>query len=157
MKNLKDYIIESKGINPKQIIKKIDKIIKNSYVGRQYYDNIINVLDKFGDDAYTVVNTILSTKFSYNSSFSHPGSQTDKESIVDLDLNFGSGQYSFEYWDSESSDSIRKTYAIFRDGKEISSETTSKYTKASEVKQNVRIHAIIDVLSKAQNFWNEKN
>ena len=46
---------------------------------------------------------------------------------------------------------------MFFINKEISSETTSKYTKASEVKQNVRIHAIIDVLSKAQNFWNEKN
>lgn len=157
MKDLKEYIIEAKGINPKQIIKKIDKIIKNSYFAKQHYDNIINVLDKIGEDAYIVVNTILSTKFSYNNSFSHPGSQTDKESIVDLDLKFGSGQYSFEYWDSESSDYVRKTYAIYRDGKEITSETTSKYTKASEVKQNVRIHAIIDVLSKAQDFWNEKN
>lgn len=91
MKNLKEYIIEAKGINPKQIIKKIDKIIKNSYFAKQYYDNIINVFDKIGEDAYVVVNTILSTKFSYNNSFSHPGSQTDKESIVDLDLNFGSG------------------------------------------------------------------
>lgn len=157
MKDLKEYIIEAKGINPKQIIKKIDKIIKNSYFAKQYYDNIINVLDKIGEDAYIVVDAILSTKFSYNNSFSHPGSQTNKESIVDLDLSFGSGLYSFEYRDADGFDSVRKTYAIYRDGKEIASGTTSKYAKASDVKQNVRIYAIINVLSEAQDFWNEKN
>lgn len=157
MKNLKEYIIEAKIINPKQILKKIDKIIKDSYFAKPYYDNITNVLDKIGDDAYAVVNAILSTKFSYNNSFVHPGSRTDKESIVDLDLNFGSGLYSFEYCDSDGFDSARKTYTIYRDGKEIASETTDKYTKAPEVKQNVRINAIINVLSKAQDIWNEKN
>jgi hypothetical protein len=157
MKNLKEYIIEAKGINQKQIIKKIDKIIKNSYFAKQYYDNIINVLDKIGEDAYVVVDTILSTKFSYNNSFSHPGSQTDKESIVDLDLNFGSGLYSFEYNESNGFNSVAKTYTIYRDGKEIASETTDKYSRASDAKQNVRINAIIDILSKAQDIWNEKN
>lgn len=157
MKNLKEYITEAKRINPKQIIKNIDKIIKNSYFAKQYYDNIINVLDKIGEDAYVVVNTILSTKFSYNNSFNHPGSQTDKESIVDLDLNFGSGLYSFEYNESNGFNSVVKTYTIYRDGKEIASETTDKYTKASDAKQNVRINAIIDILSKAQDIWNEKN
>lgn len=157
MKSLKDYIIEAKVINPKQTIKNIDKIIKDSYFAKQYYDNIINVLDKIGDDAHIVVNTILSTKFSYNNSFSHPGSRTDKESVVDLDLRFGSGLYSFEYNESSGFNSVAKTYTIYRDGKEIASETTDKYTRASDAKRNVRINAIINVLSKAQDIWNEKN
>lgn len=156
MKNLKEYIIESKRINPKQIIKNFDKLIENNYFAKQCYDMIMNVLKKIGKDAYIVVNTILSTKFSCNNSFSHPGSQTDKESIVDLDLNFGGGQYSFEYSESGGFNS-RKTYAIYRDGKEIASETTSKNTTASDAKRNVRINAIINVFTKAENFWNLKN
>lgn len=65
--------------------------------------------------------------------------------------------YSFEYSESNGFNSVAKTYTIYRDGKEIASETTDKYTKASDAKRNVRINAIIDVLSKAQDIWNLKN
>ena len=152
MKNLKDYIIESKRINPKQVIKKLEKFLNDCNYKGEYYDKMNNVLEYIGGDAYEVVNVILSTKFSFNSAFSHPSGQVDKGSIVDLDLNFGSGVYSFEYNDSYDG---KKEYTIYRDSKQIGACKTDKYTNSAKAKQDVRLQALIDVLSKAQDIWNK--
>lgn len=143
MKSLVDFINEGKTVNPKQVIKKLEKLAdKGKYQSTVFKKNLPEILKTVENlNAYEEVDFILSQKFTWGSS--------------PIEVVFNNTKYEFYYYSEndryDGSKSVE--YFIKRQGILIAkSKSSTGRTTALEAKSDAYMSAISSVFCKGSKY-----
>lgn len=143
MKSLASYIKEGKTVNPKQVIKKLEKLPdKGKYQSSVFKKNLPQILKTVENlNAYEEVDFILSQKFTWGHS--------------PIDVEFNHTKYVFYYYSNNDNYSGSKSveYFIERQGKIIAkTKSTSGSTSAIEAKSDAYMAAISNIFCRGPKY-----
>lgn len=142
MKSLVSYIKESKTVNPKQVIKKLEKLAdKGKYQSTVFKKNLPQILKTVENlNAYEEVDFILSQKFTWGSS--------------PIEVVFNRTKYEFLYYSENNRYDGTKTveYIIKRQGIQIAKSKSTSSTSATEAKSDAYMAAISSIFCKGPKY-----
>jgi hypothetical protein len=143
MKSLISYITEGKSVNPKQVIKKLEKLAdKGKYQSTVFKKNLPQILKTIEDlNAYEEVDFILSQKFTWG--------------LSPIEVVFNRTKYEFLYYSENNRYDGTKTveYIIKRQGTQIAkSKSSTGRTTAIEAKSDAYMAAITSIFCKGPKY-----
>lgn len=142
MKSLVSYITEGKTVNPKQVIKKLEKLAdKGKYQSTVFKKNLPEILKTVENlNAYEEVDFILSQKFTWG--------------LSPIEVMFNRTKYEFCYYSENNRYDGTKTveYIIKRQGIQIAKSKSTASTTAIEAKSDAYMSAISSVFCKGPKY-----
>lgn len=142
MKSLVDFINEGKTVNPKQVIKKLEKLAdKGKYQSTVFKKNLPEILKTVENlNAYEEVDFILSQKFTWG--------------LSPIEVVFNRTKYEFLYYSENNRYDGTKTveYIIKRQGIQIAKSKSTSSTSATEAKSDAYMAAITSIFCKGPKY-----